>query len=158
MSDSAVLLVVTSGVYKVSINPIIQSKTPSNNHTSKYVTVFLTSALNGGEPVFLLGYGLDGHRIRVLFRIGRVIFSSPCLLNRFCGSPNLLSNGYRVFIRREQSGGPRCVLTIPSHRCKYGPPLWSSGKSFWLQIQRSRFRFPALQDFLRSRGSGTEFT
>jgi hypothetical protein len=30
-------------------------------------------------------------------------------------------------------------------------PLWSSGQSFWLQIQRSRFRFPALPDFLRSR-------
>jgi hypothetical protein len=27
------------------------------------------------------------------------------------------------------------------------PPLWSSGQSSWLQIQRSRVRFPALQDF-----------
>jgi hypothetical protein len=35
-----------------------------------------------------------------------------------------------------------------------GPPLWSSGQSFWLQIQRSRVRFPVLPDFLRSRGSG----
>ena len=25
-----------------------------------------------------------------------------------------------------------------------GPPQWSSGQSFWLQIQRSRVRFPAL--------------
>jgi hypothetical protein len=38
------------------------------------------------------------------------------------------------------------------------PPLWSSGQSFWLQIQRSRVRFPALPDFLRSSGSGTGFT
>jgi hypothetical protein len=29
-------------------------------------------------------------------------------------------------------------------------PLWSSGQSSWLQIQRSRARFPALPDFLRS--------
>jgi hypothetical protein len=36
--------------------------------------------------------------------------------------------------------------------------LWSSGQSFWLQIQRSRIRFPALPDFLRSRGSGTGST
>ena len=44
-----------------------------------------------------------------------------------------------------------------------GPPLWSSGQSFWLQIQRSRvrspalpdFRSPALPDFLSSSGSGT---
>jgi hypothetical protein len=38
------------------------------------------------------------------------------------------------------------------------PPLWSSGKSFWLQIQRSRVLFPALSDFLRSGGSGTGST
>jgi hypothetical protein len=35
------------------------------------------------------------------------------------------------------------------------PPLWSSGQSFWLQIPRSRVRFLALSDFLRSSGSGT---
>ena len=34
------------------------------------------------------------------------------------------------------------------------PPLWSSGQSFWLQIQRSRVRSPALPDFLSSSGSG----
>jgi hypothetical protein len=39
-----------------------------------------------------------------------------------------------------------------------GPPLWTSGQSFWLQIQRSRVRFLALPDFLRSRGSGTGST
>jgi hypothetical protein len=39
-----------------------------------------------------------------------------------------------------------------------GPPLWSSGQSFWLQIHRSRVRFPALPDFLISRGSGTGST
>jgi hypothetical protein len=35
------------------------------------------------------------------------------------------------------------------------PPLCSSGQSFWPPIQRSRVRFPALPDFLRSSGSGT---
>jgi hypothetical protein len=38
------------------------------------------------------------------------------------------------------------------------PPLWSSGQSSWLQIQRSRDRFPALSEFLRSSGSGTGST
>ena len=38
------------------------------------------------------------------------------------------------------------------------PPLWSSGQCFWLQIQRSRVRFPALPDFLSGSGSGTGFT
>ena len=37
---------------------------------------------------------------------------------------------------------------------KIGPPLWSSGQTFWLQIQRSRVRFPAVPDFLSSCGSG----
>jgi hypothetical protein len=37
-------------------------------------------------------------------------------------------------------------------------PLWSSGQSFWLQIQRSRVRFPALPDFLSSSVSGTGST
>ena len=42
--------------------------------------------------------------------------------------------------------------------CLPRPPLWSSGQSFWLQIQRSRVRFPALPDFLSSSGSGTGST
>jgi hypothetical protein len=42
----------------------------------------------------------------------------------------------------------------------YGPPLWCSGQSSWLQIQMSgvRVRIPALPDFLRSTGSGTGST
>ena len=36
--------------------------------------------------------------------------------------------------------------------------LWSSGQSFWLQIQRSRVPFPALPHFLSSSGSGTGST
>ena len=39
-----------------------------------------------------------------------------------------------------------------------GTPLWSSGQSFWLQIQRFRVRFPALPDFLSGSGSGTGCT
>jgi hypothetical protein len=39
-----------------------------------------------------------------------------------------------------------------------GPRLWSGDQSSWLQIQRSRARFPAQPDFLRSGGSGTGST
>jgi hypothetical protein len=39
-----------------------------------------------------------------------------------------------------------------------GPPMWSSGQSSWLQIQRFRVRFPVLPDFLRNSGSGTGST
>jgi hypothetical protein len=38
------------------------------------------------------------------------------------------------------------------------PNSKASGQRFWLQIQRSRVRFPALSDFLRSSGSGTGST
>jgi len=52
----------------------------------------------------------------------------------------------------------RCTETFWSPCVIYGPPLWSSGQSFWLQIHRSRVRFPALPDFLSSSGSGTGST
>jgi hypothetical protein len=41
--------------------------------------------------------------------------------------------------------------------CKEWPPLWSSGRSSWLQIQRSRVRFPPLPDLLRCSGSETGY-
>jgi hypothetical protein len=37
-------------------------------------------------------------------------------------------------------------------------PLWSSGQSSWLQIQRSWVRVPSLPDFQRSSGPGTGST
>ena len=40
----------------------------------------------------------------------------------------------------------------------FWPPRWSSGQSFWLQIQRSRVWFPALPDFPISSGSITGST
>jgi hypothetical protein len=49
-------------------------------------------------------------------------------------------------------------LTYCGHVGVPGPPLWSSVQSFWLQIQRSRVRFPALPDFLSNCGSGTGST
>jgi hypothetical protein len=36
--------------------------------------------------------------------------------------------------------------------------LWCSDRSSWLQIQRSRVRFPAVPHFLRSSGYGTGST
>jgi hypothetical protein len=46
----------------------------------------------------------------------------------------------------------------PNFKCEYDchrPPLCFSGQCSWLQVQRSRVRFPALPDFLRSSESGT---
>jgi hypothetical protein len=51
-----------------------------------------------------------------------------------------------------------CVPSFSICTAKTGPPLWSSGQSSWLQIQRSRVGFPALPDFLRCSESGTGFT
>jgi hypothetical protein len=55
-----------------------------------------------------------------------------------------------------------CSFLIPSFHpllfswVLYRSPLWSSGQSSWMQIQRYRVGFPALPDFLSSSGSGTE--
>jgi hypothetical protein len=51
-------------------------------------------------------------------------------------------------------GGHTFIISFPFDRS----PLWSSGQSSLLQIQRSRVQFPALPDFLRSSGSGTGST
>jgi hypothetical protein len=47
-----------------------------------------------------------------------------------------------------------CILSKSCYCSLNRPPLWSSCQSSWLQIQRSRVRFPALPDFLRSSGCG----
>jgi hypothetical protein len=48
-------------------------------------------------------------------------------------------------------------LSVPwnSETWEDGPPLWSSGQSSWLQIQRSRVWFSALPCLLRSSRSGS---
>jgi hypothetical protein len=51
-----------------------------------------------------------------------------------------------------------CLFIYILFRKLLRPPLWSSAQSFWLQIQRSLIRFPALPDFLRSMWSGTGST
>ena len=75
---------------------------------------------------------------------------------------NLGRSGARLTSRYDYT---LSVRTRPMHKLKIlkpytetGPTLWSSGQSFWLQIQRSRVRFPALPDFLSSSGSGTGST
>ena len=50
------------------------------------------------------------------------------------------------------------IVTLAAVEDVQGPLLWSSGQSFWLQIQRSRVLSPALPDFLSSSGSGTGST
>ena len=64
--------------------------------------------------------------------------------------PMKLSKQYSVFLK--------VVKERERERERERPPLWSSGQSFWLQIERSRVRFPALPDFLSGSGSGTGYT
>ena len=79
---------------------------------------------------------------------------------------------YVIPIKRTILGGKtrllntKCVFWFPLQLLpetflivgRTGPPLCSSGQGFWLQIQRSRVRFPALPDFLSDSGSGTGYT
>jgi hypothetical protein len=86
------------------------------------------------------------------------------LLHNICTSIFILISGLCLLFHNFY-----CIFScyLPSTRpgLKYlynysytGPPLWSSGQSFWLHILRSRIRFPVLPDFLRSSGSGTGST
>jgi hypothetical protein len=43
-----------------------------------------------------------------------------------------------------------CTWTIYQPVAETWSPLWSNGQSSWLKVQRSRVRFPALPDFLRT--------
>ena len=53
----------------------------------------------------------------------------------------------RKLIEEYDFGGLKLNIKKTKYNDIGGPPLWSSGQSFWLQIQRSRVRFPALPDF-----------
>jgi len=70
--------------------------------------------------------------------------------------------GFPISSKRMLEYGFTCLAIVNGAfsklLCCIRPPLWSSGQSFWLQIQRSRVRFPALPDFLSSIGSGTGST
>ena len=80
---------------------------------------------------------------------------SLTLWPNFILTPFLTNHGsFRSYLH-EINKTPSPIFSCPQ---KAGPPLWSSGQSFWLQIQRSRVRFPALPDFLSSSGSGTGST
>jgi hypothetical protein len=74
--------------------------------------------------------------------------------SQFCDiSSKWIFHPFRQFFIKQKSGW-QIFHVLNSD----GPPLWSSGQSSWLQIQRSGVRFPALPDFLRSSGSGTGST
>jgi hypothetical protein len=49
--------------------------------------------------------------------------------------------------KQEENWGDKIVHNIKIIMCLEGPPLWSSGQSSWLQIQRSGFDFLRYQIF-----------
>jgi hypothetical protein len=83
---------------------------------------------------------------------------APILIHSRTSSPSLLG------IRVSNPARTKAISVTFLRCCLYRlfaatdrfirPPLWCNGQSSWLQIQRSRVRFPALPDFLRSSGSG----
>jgi hypothetical protein len=50
---------------------------------------------------------------------------------------------------------PKYYIYSSSVQACYKPPMWSSGRSSWLQSHRHRVRFLVLPDFMRSSGFGT---
>jgi hypothetical protein len=101
---------------------------------------------------------LNNLRTYYRFNISSVfqVYSSSFWL----GLKSFLRNGWSLCCRRYfmTLKDQRCISTITTAFISCWPPLWSSGQSSWLQIQRPRVRFPALLDFLRRGGSGTGST
>ena len=59
----------------------------------------------------------------------------------------MVSDGRQTEIQKSYSYLNPVPLKLGLFMESLGPPLWSSGQSFWLQIQGSQVRFPALPDF-----------
>jgi hypothetical protein len=53
---------------------------------------------------------------------------------RACSTHGEKSNTYRILVEKSRAKRP-----LERQTGVKGPPLWSSGQSSWLQIQRSRF-------------------
>jgi hypothetical protein len=92
---------------------------------------------------------MDLHSIKFRVRTGSVTGESQCTLVTY-----LNSHQNSLIHRRKHKRKLQCQFYFNVRK----PPLWSSGQSFWLQVQGSRVRFQALPDYLRSSGSGTGST
>jgi hypothetical protein len=132
--------------------------TPSRQLTVLTQRTLKPTSFISGNPDFNCG---NIHFLSSLF--WNITPCSPLKINRRFGGIcrlHLLKNKPNkepVWSRRRSNPTLFCLL-FNDAITRLGPPLWSSGHSFWLQIQRSRVRFPALPDILRSRGSGTGST
>jgi len=82
---------------------------------------------------------------------GKLLSVQDCRLNERDTNAVQLEYKTRAFVVCYEPARSLNKISISHDR----PPLWSSGQSFWLQIQRSRVRSLALPDFLSSSGSGT---
>ena len=103
---------------------------------------------------------------------GTVGQNKPCIVRIVSESRGQANSSHASYSKSPTSKPEKAVIMtdnflciFPSFPLDFGtvrhmtrPPLWSSGQGFWLQIQRSRVRFPALPDFLSSSGSGTGST
>jgi hypothetical protein len=58
-----------------------------------------------GSVNIATGYGLDVQGVGIRVLVGSRIFSSSRRPDRHWGPPSLLSNGYRIFLRCDKTGG-----------------------------------------------------
>jgi hypothetical protein len=109
----------------------------------------------------ILGYKITGRpRVRTPMSLDFFFFKLPKSFQLHYG-PGVDSTSNRNEYQESSWGGKGRLArkTASIFLCSFAiafpeewPPVWSSGQSFWLQIQRSQVRFPDLPDFLRSRG------
>jgi hypothetical protein len=88
----------------------------------------------------------------------RKSFPFLCYFKLFVAFHQWKLSALQRILRTFKQRRARSEMNFGIERLNIMTPLWSSDQSLWLQIQRSRVRFLALPDFLRSRGSGTGST
>jgi hypothetical protein len=79
-------------------------------------------------------------------------------VNRICNFLTIVGNEGVLYFPVDNNHILKYYLHQSVHVLPKQVPLLSSGQSSWLQIQRSRVRFPALPDVLRNIASGTGLT
>jgi hypothetical protein len=94
-------------------------------------------------------------RCRTIVRIQSNVSTVVLLIVSWAAFIVFLASVLRLQVTVNVVPSSLILVTVVMQR---GPPLWSNVQSSWLQIQGSRFRFPAIPDLLRNCGSGTVST
>jgi hypothetical protein len=143
--------------FVLCITQLISRKFIITLEFSNLFFILLFEIISGKMPRYPLDMRLGGlqswsRRCRVEINVLPLTGVEPSFLSHQALSQSLYRLSYR------DSSVTRSLLTRSGSCQNINLFLWPTSQSSWLHIKRSRVRFPVLQDFLRSSGSGTGST